>query len=125
MKEDSLTPPTGHGEPLSRKSACCRTCGACCSFSREWPRFTLETDAEIDLIPPEFVDESLSGMRCNGDRCSALIGKVGFSTSCGVYSLRPDVCRACEPGDDACKMARRHFRIDDSLPSDVLSPELR
>ena len=23
----------------------CRTCGACCSFSREWPRFTLEDDA--------------------------------------------------------------------------------
>ena len=28
-----------------------------------------------------------------------------------VYAHRPDVCRACEPGDDACSMARRRFGL--------------
>jgi uncharacterized protein len=50
-------------------------------------------------------------MRCVADRCSALIGEVGQSTSCGVYDHRPDVCRACEPGDDACSIAREHFEM--------------
>ena len=90
----------------------CQQCGACCSFSREWPRFTLETDEALDLIPPELVNDANSGMRCIGDRCSALVGVVGVSTSCGIYAQRPDVCRACDPGDDACEMARRHFRLD-------------
>lgn len=90
----------------------CRTCGACCAFSRDWPRFTLETDADIERIPAAFVNEASSGMRCNGDRCSALIGDVGISTTCAVYGQRPEVCRACEPGDDACRIARRHFGID-------------
>jgi Fe-S-cluster containining protein len=31
---------------------------------------------------------------------------VGIATSCAVYADRPDVCRACEVGDDACSMAR-------------------
>ena len=45
-------------------------------------------------------------MRCAGDRCAALMGRVGIATSCAVYDVRPDVCRACEPGDDACQIAR-------------------
>jgi hypothetical protein len=84
----------------------CRTCGACCAFSREWPRFTTETDAELDRIPGEFVADDLAQMRCRGDRCGALVGEVGVSTSCAVYAVRPDVCRACEPGDEACQLAR-------------------
>jgi Fe-S-cluster containining protein len=89
----------------------CRSCGACCSFSRAWPRFSLETDAQIEAIPKEFVDATLSGMRCEGDRCSALAGEVGKSTSCRIYGVRPDVCRSCEPGDQACQIARQHFEI--------------
>jgi uncharacterized protein len=89
----------------------CRTCGACCSFSREWPRFTLEDDADLDRIPGELVDPHLGRMRCDGDRCAALVGEVGVSTACAIYSIRPDVCRACEPGDDACLMARQRFGL--------------
>ncbi len=90
----------------------CQSCGACCAYSREWPRFTTETDAALDRIAPKFIAEDLRGMRCNGDRCQALMGDVGRSTSCAVYSVRPDVCRACEPGDDACAMARAKFGLD-------------
>jgi Fe-S-cluster containining protein len=90
----------------------CRSCGACCAYSREWPRFTTETDAAIDRIAPKFVDDGLARMRCDGERCSALIGDVGATTSCAVYAVRPDVCRACAPGDEACRMARQRFGLD-------------
>ena len=89
----------------------CRSCGACCSFSKEWPRFTLESEAELERIPAAFVDARLTHMRCEGDRCSALAGTVGVSTSCQIYSVRPHVCRACEPGDEACHLARRRFEL--------------
>ncbi len=101
----------GRADEHPATPADCRTCGACCSFSSEWPRFTLEDDADLDLIPPAFVNEAGSGMRCVGDRCSALIGEIGVSTACGIYNRRPDVCRACQPGDDACRMARLRFRL--------------
>jgi Fe-S-cluster containining protein len=89
----------------------CQACGACCSYSKEWPRFSLESDADLDRIPRAFVDDEGGRMRCNGNRCSALVGEVGTSTACTVYGVRPDVCRACLPGDDACLMARRHFNL--------------
>jgi Fe-S-cluster containining protein len=89
----------------------CRTCGACCSFSPEWPRFSLESNADLELIPDMYVDNDLGRMRCSGDRCTALVGEVGISTACAVYSVRPDVCRACLPGDDSCKIARLRFNL--------------
>jgi uncharacterized protein len=89
----------------------CRTCGACCSFSQEWPRFSLESDADLDRIPQAYIDDNLGRMRCSGDRCTALVGEVGISTACAIYAVRPAVCRACLPGDESCKMARRHFNL--------------
>lgn len=89
----------------------CRTCGACCSYSAEWPRFSLESEAQLALISREFVAEDEHGMRCTGGRCAALVGTVGQSTSCAIYPLRPDVCRACAPGDAECREARRHFGL--------------
>ena len=49
----------------------CQACGACCSYSQNWPRFTIEDDAALDLIPEGLVNERLSGMRCDGDRCQS------------------------------------------------------
>ena len=89
----------------------CQACGACCSYSRNWPRFTIEDDAALDLIPGKFVNDKLSGMRCDGERCSALTGEIGVSTSCGIYAVRPEVCRTCMPGDTECAMARRRFGL--------------
>jgi len=85
----------------------CQSCGACCSYSAEWPRFSTEDDAQLDLIPAKNVSADESGMRCDGVRCSALTGEVGKRTACGIYEIRPDVCRACMPGDDDCLMARK------------------
>jgi uncharacterized protein len=89
----------------------CQTCGACCSYSAEWPRFSLEDESALALIPEQFVDEGLGRMRCLGDRCTALAGEVGVATACTIYAVRPDVCRACQPGDDECRMARRRFGL--------------
>lgn len=50
-------------------------------------------------------------MRCHGARCSALSGEVGKSTSCAIYEIRPDVCRACVPGGGDCRMARLAFGL--------------
>ena len=95
--------------PATDIESLCQACGACCSYSSNWPRFTTEDDVALDLIPKKFVNEKLSGMRCDGDRCSALSGKIGVATSCGIYAVRPEVCRTCMPGDPECKMARgRH-----------------
>ena len=92
-------------------AALCRSCGACCSFSRDWPRFTTESDSDLDRIPRVFADHRRGRMQCDGDRCAALVGAVGIATSCAVYSVRPQVCRACEPGDAACQLARQRFGL--------------
>jgi Fe-S-cluster containining protein len=97
--------------PHGVEHALCRTCGACCAFSRDWPRFTVEDDAALDRIPVALVDDGGGRMRCREDRCAALVGEVGAATSCSVYEVRPEVCRACQPGDDACMIARRRFGL--------------
>ena len=89
----------------------CQSCGACCAYSRNWPRFSTEDDAALELIPAKFVNDTLSGMRCEGERCSALTGKIGASTACGIYEVRPDVCRMCQRGDADCTIARRSFGL--------------
>ena len=96
-------------EPSPTNGFDCQSCGACCSYSADWPRFSTEHEADLDLIPSRFVAKDGSGMRCSGVRCSALSGEVGKSTSCTIYGLRPDVCRICLPGDEACLTARRAF----------------
>ncbi|WJR77769.1 YkgJ family cysteine cluster protein [Bradyrhizobium sp. NP1] len=107
------------GDPAVPDQSPCQSCGACCAYSANWPRFTIEDDDQLDLIPAELVNERLSGMRCEGDRCAALHGVIGQATACRIYSVRPDVCRTCMPGDAECDMARRRH----GLP--VLHPPLQ
>lgn len=102
--------PLAASEPADASSPC-RACGACCATSVDWPRFSTESEAELARIPEALIAESLSGMRCDGDRCLALDGTVGAATRCTIYAIRPEVCRACIPGDDACRMAREKHRL--------------
>ena len=97
--------------PANDNDSPCQSCGACCSYSENWPRFTTEDDAALNLIPEKFVNERLSGMRCEGNRCSALSGKVGETTACTIYAVRPEVCRTCMPGDPECAMARKRHGL--------------
>jgi hypothetical protein len=89
----------------------CRACGACCSYSANWPRFTTEDDAALELIPGNLVNPKQSGMSCDGERCAALSGKIGVRTACTIYTVRPEVCRTCMPGDAECEMARRRHGL--------------
>jgi uncharacterized protein len=50
-------------------------------------------------------------MRCTGNRCAALVGEVGITTSCAIYNVRPHVCRTCLPGDEECRMARQRHGL--------------
>ena len=84
----------------------CQSCGACCAYAADWPRFSTEEDAELDRIPEALVATDLSGMRFENGRCAALTGEVGKHTACGIYDARPHVCRACMPGDPECLIAR-------------------
>lgn len=98
-------------EPAIAVENVCQSCGACCATSANWPRFSTEDDAALDLIPAALVNARASGMRCDGDRCAALKGKVGEATSCTIYKIRPDVCRTCMPGDAECAIARRKWGL--------------
>jgi len=95
----------------------CQACGACCSYSANWPRFSTEDDAALDLIPKELVNEQSNGMRCDGERCTALRGRIGVATSCAIYAIRPEVCRSCMPGDAECAIARRKHGLPTLEPS--------
>jgi uncharacterized protein len=89
----------------------CQACGACCAYSENWPRFSTEDDAALDLIPKALVNARGSGMRCDNDRCAALTGKIGEAVACTIYAIRPEVCRTCMPGDAECAMARRRHGL--------------
>jgi uncharacterized protein len=101
----------GFGARPAEPAFDCQTCGACCAYSREWPRSSLEDAAALARIPERFVDDAHGRMRCDGDRCTALVGEIGVATACAVYAVRPDVCIACVPGDDECRAARRRFKL--------------
>ncbi len=103
---DRPQPPNSGAAAPNRTASPCQACGACCAYAGDWPRFSTESEAELDRIPADLVAPSLGGMRWLGDRCAALDGVVGTATACRIYADRPHVCRACEPGDDACTMAR-------------------
>lgn len=100
--------PVAPGQPFAVD---CQLCGACCAYSADWPRFTLESDCELDYLPPELVRSDLGGMACDGDRCRALSGTIGQFTACAIHPVRPDVCRACLPGDPECRMARAFHQL--------------
>lgn len=97
-------------DPSSDASPC-QQCGACCGYSANWPRFSTEEDAALDAIPADYVNDRQTGMRCDGDRCTALRGVIGDTTACAIYDLRPEVCRTCLPGDPECAMARRRYGL--------------
>lgn len=98
----------------------CQPCGACCrnpAFNREHGLVDY-----VQVFPADALFK-MKGLRAtltarNGDgewhmrmnerdRCVALEGEIGHHTACGIYALRPGVCRRVEPGDDKCIIARQ------------------
>ncbi|MGY0778093.1 YkgJ family cysteine cluster protein [Azospirillum argentinense] len=87
----------------------CESCGACCAYSWEWPTFIGDWDGEEIM---EHLKED-GRMRCNGNRCAALMGTLGESVFCSVYEHRPLVCREFTAGSDACHTVRSQLGLQD------------
>jgi Fe-S-cluster containining protein len=62
-------------------------------------------------IPDELIDFEHGRMLCHGNRCSALVGKLGSRAQCSVYQNRPLVCREFQPGSEDCLTVRRSFDL--------------
>ena len=90
--------------------ALCQSCGACCAYSADWPRFALETDAAIAAIPPRLCRRrARDACAAIGDRCSGADRRGRRRDRVHGLCGAADVCRECQPGDAACTMARRRF----------------
>jgi Fe-S-cluster containining protein len=99
------------GEPAS-DGADCVACGRCCHHAPNTASL-LEADearmgepllTRLTIVydkPPHF-----RFMKNDGDKCAALDTSVAGKYPCGVYAVRPDGCRAVEPGSPACMEAR-------------------
>ena len=88
-------------KPAELSSATCRSCGACCSCSTEWPRFSLESEVSLDQIAPVYVDDERGGMRCNGpqehsEHDPLHRARRDGSEASGVISLGPTAVRLRE-----------------------------
>lgn len=84
------------------KSHPCQSCGACCAYYRvsfHW----LETLPESHAVP-EILTQNISphkiamkGTNQQNPNCIALLGLIGKSTSCQIYTNRPSTCRSFNP----------------------------
>ena len=114
---DRTTPPLRAAKPAAKPGdepaeggvPDCQSCGACCSYSWEWP--ALIGDWDGDGIVEHMKEDGR--MRCNGNRCAALMGTLGDSVFCSVYENRPLVCREFTAGSDACHTVRAQLGLAD------------
>ncbi|MBM0206106.1 YkgJ family cysteine cluster protein [Micromonospora sp. STR1s_5] len=97
----------------------CRCCGACCQHGGEVPVYVTDSTPRHLTRPVRGrigfdADDEAEGVRCMakrpGGQCKALQGTVGVSVSCGIYALRPAICREFPPGSDGCRYARGQMR---------------
>jgi Fe-S-cluster containining protein len=99
----------------------CRSCGACCFGKRDYVQVFAHDAARLgaartaELVAPAVgaipasvgrPSEPRRFMKMVGGRCSALSADKHHRFSCTVYEDRPTLCRALEPGGDACLEAR-------------------
>lgn len=105
----------------------CQKCGACC-LSRAWARgqsglsfvdLTSKRDIKrmgrrlLILTEPNHLSPTGLSMRVKGNpasnqsRCVCLEGTAGRHVECLSYKIRPDICRAFEPGSKDCLLARQ------------------
>ncbi|MFU8893995.1 MAG: YkgJ family cysteine cluster protein, partial [Luteolibacter sp.] len=78
----------------------CQTCSACCDHPEPWATIRLSLD-DMHRIPADLQTPTGEGavqkLRKIGNRCIALIGTVGIDARCGIYDIRPAICREFDP----------------------------
>jgi len=98
----------------------CQPCGACCrnpDYNRQYGLIDYVQVFPVDQLfklkgrraeLTQRNDEDEWHMRMTQDgHCIALEGTTGQHTSCGIYDIRPGVCRRVQPGDEKCIIARQ------------------
>lgn len=88
----------------------CQSCGGCCAWSETWP--VLMGPGDGAGIPDDLIDFDNERMLSHGHRCAALEGVLGRHVGCGVYAMRPLVCREFQSGSDDCLMVRRALGLE-------------
>ena len=90
----------------------CLTCGACCATYRV-SFYAGECDYHHEgIVPTDLVTPisphlvCMQGTQKTPSRCVALIGNIGESIHCSIYSQRSSTCRNFAVGSDACIKAR-------------------
>jgi Fe-S-cluster containining protein len=82
----------------------CLSCGACCACFRVSFHWSESSPELGGVVPAELtvkLDPHRVAMRGTEGgaqpRCTALTGEIGVDGHCGIYSVRPSVCREVEP----------------------------
>jgi uncharacterized protein len=112
----------------------CTSCGACCSHYRVsfyWRE--AEKGDQINAVPIELTEDLSPTHRCmkgtnqkHHNRCIALVGKVGESVRCKIYSHRSSTCRSFEASyengkrNPKCDQARIAFGLQPLRPKGYL-----
>lgn len=98
----------------------CQTCGACCISVYDSPtyvdvsiedvkRMTLLQRAKYVVDDPHRQWSHLATRvepKTGRIICAAHRGTTGKTSSCEIYTKRPDLCRSFRPGNPACRQAR-------------------
>ena len=103
----------------------CVRCGACCVNTLENSAEGFADYVEVfkndglmrrrDLLARYAVRNANGQVHLRleeGGRCAALVGCLGQSVHCAIYSSRPSVCRRVVAGSEECLKARRDHGID-------------
>jgi len=97
----------------------CVSCGACCISPQDYETYVDVDDGEAALIPKRMLlkrSRSYTSLLTKRTRdgfvvCTALKGKPGRRVSCGIYDVRPGVCREFKPGGPACLASREEIGL--------------
>lgn len=98
----------------------CQSCGACCaSFRVDFHPAELAGGAfawgegvpENLTVPVTSAIVRMQGTDATEPRCLALVGEVGCSVSCSIYTERPSPCREFDIEHPACNRARQRHGL--------------
>ncbi|MEZ4222166.1 MAG: YkgJ family cysteine cluster protein [Polyangiaceae bacterium] len=101
--------------PLPTTTEDCRHCAACCRGAADgrilvsaedlvrWRRAG-QARLEATLMPGHF---SMQGLPALEDGSCTHLGTSEHALDCSIYELRPESCRALEPGSQQCLDYRR------------------
>jgi hypothetical protein len=92
-------------------SAACQSCGACCSFSRRVAAVYIGKRRRSQPDSPGACRRRTGPHAMQRQSVLRPYRDRRVATSCAIYAQRPDVCKACLPGDHACRLARQHFGL--------------